>query len=152
MTRRYTDFTRPHAVCTVGDVIAIGVAAIVGTLGFLFVLLAIIHEATPAHAHWKPEYAQASQETRDWYESRELTPEVFARFHFHSCCNNSDVVKTKFKVSGSGNDEWFWQNGDNWDRIPDDVIHWNEHAPDGQAVLFAVGGRPVCFFPPDSGI
>jgi hypothetical protein len=105
------------------------------------------------HAHWKPQYASADQVTRDWYESRELTAAAQQRFRFKSCCNNSDVVQTQFHVNkNNGADEWFYLSDGKWTRIPDDVIHWDEHAPNGKPVMFAVGGNPVCFFPPDSGI
>lgn len=107
---------------------------------------------TAAQARWKAEYAQAPQATRDWYQSRELTEAAQLRFHFKSCCAHSDVVKTKFKVGGAGSDEWWWLNGETWSRIPSDIIHWDQHSPNGEAVLFAVGGNPVCFFPPDGGI
>ncbi len=30
--------------------------------------------------------------------------------------------------------------------------NYDEHAPGGEAVLFAVGGQPVCFFTPQGGI
>jgi hypothetical protein len=104
------------------------------------------------NARWKAEYAQKPETVRNWYESRELTEAAQQRFNFRSCCAHSDVVKTKFKVGGAGNDEWWWLVGETWKRIPDDVIHWNEHAPDGLPVLFAVGENPTCFYPPDGGI
>lgn len=107
----------------------------------------------PVAARWKAEYANAPQAVRDWYESRELTPEAQRRFNFKSCCAHSDVVKTKFKVGGAGNDEWWWLAADGkWHRVPDDVIHWNEHAPGDQPVMFAMDEKPTCFFPPGGGI
>jgi len=107
-----------------------------------------------ANAHWKPEYAQNDKATKDWFESRTLTPAAEAEFHFHSCCNNADRVQTQFKVNKvNGADEWYYLDDDkHFVRVPDYIIHWDEHAPDGSPVLFAVGGRPVCFFPPDGGI
>ena len=104
-------------------------------------------------ATWKPEYAQLPQAVQDWYESRTLTPAAESRFHFHSCCAHSDVVKTKFKVGGVGNDEWWWLDPDSkWQRVPEDVIHWEEHAPNGEPTMFAIGSTPTCFFPPNAGI
>lgn len=111
----------------------------------------IVLYITKAHAHWKPEYAELPQDVRDWYTAQELTPAAQQRFAFKSCCNNSDVVKTKFKVGGVGNDEWWWLDGQTWKRIPEDVIHWGIVAPGGGAVMFAVGGMPVCFYPPEGG-
>lgn len=123
-----------------------------GLLAALSVFAVLLVTSTRCHATWKPEYASQPQEVRDWYESRELTAAARDRFHFKSCCAHSDVVKTKFKVGGAGNDQWRWLDGDTWHRIPDDIIHWNEHAPGGEPVMFAVGANPVCFFPPDGGI
>jgi hypothetical protein len=121
-------------------------------LGVIAIIVVAILSAVNAPARWKPEYAALPQDVRDWYASRELTEAAQKRFSFKSCCNNSDVVKTKFRVGGAGQDEWWWLNGDKWERIPDDVIHWNEHAPGGEPVLFAIGNAPTCFFPPDGGI
>lgn len=105
-----------------------------------------------AKAKWKPEYANVPQSVRDWYETRELTPAAQQRFRFKSCCAHSDVVKTKFKVSGTGNDEWWWLDGKTWKRVPDDIIHWGSSTPTGEPIMFAVGNQPTCFFPADGGI
>jgi hypothetical protein len=111
---------------------------------------------TPAFATWKSEYANSPPEVQEWYRTRTLTPEAQKRFHFVSCCAHSDVVKTKFKVGGAGKDEWYWmdQRDNTWKRVPPDIIHWNQHAPGGQPVLFAfaTNGEPTCFFPPDAGL
>lgn len=115
------------------------------------IVLALIALPTAtAQARWKAEYADASPVVRDWYESRVLTEAAQKRFPFKSCCAHSDVVKTKFKTTTG--DEWWWLDGATWRQVPADIIHWDQHAPDGQPVMFAVGGLPVCFFPPDGGI
>lgn len=108
----------------------------------------------PSEARWKPEYASQPQEVRDWYASRQLTEAARARFGFQSCCDKSDVVDTKFKVNKTtGGDEWFWWDGKSWQQVPPDIIHKDENAPGGQAVLFALpDGRPTCFYPPEGGI
>jgi hypothetical protein len=36
--------------------------------------------------------------------------------------------------------------------VPTDVIWWDEHSPTGEAVLFAIDGKPTCFFPPRGGL
>jgi len=108
--------------------------------------------STSAWCRWKPEYASQPQAVQDWYSSRVLTPEAAKRFGFTSCCAHSDVVKTKFHVNRkSGNDEWFWLNGTAWEKIPDDIIWWGESAPNGLPTLFAVGGKPTCFYPGEGG-
>ena len=122
---------------------AVIIASVIVLLSFMTIVL----------AHWKPEYAQLPQATQDWYATRELTQAAQLKFHFKSCCNHSDVVNAQFRVSKTtGNDEWFWRNRGQWLRIPDDIIHWDEHAPDGNAVMFAIGDEPTCFFPPGGGI
>lgn len=105
-------------------------------------------------ARWKAEYTSQPQEVQDWYRNAELTPEAQKRFHFAKCCAHSDVVNTKFRVSKvDGHDEWYYERapGD-WQRVPDDIIHWGESAPGGQPTLFVFGERPTCFFPGQGGI
>ena len=121
-------------------------------LAALICALAMIALLSPGLARWKPEYAELPQATRDWFKSRVLTPAARQRFHFSSCCEQADVVNTRFRVDRTtGADQWWWLNGDKWERVPDDIIWWNEHHPEGKAILFALGGKPVCFFPPGSG-
>lgn len=114
----------------------------------VFVLIAF-----PANSKWKPQYAELPQAERDWYSTRILTPAAEAIYHFHSCCNNADRVLTKFKVNRvNGQDEWWWLDGEVWKLVPPIIIWWDEHSPTGEPVMFAVNGRPVCFYPPQSGI
>ncbi len=109
--------------------------------------------ASPVGATWKPEYANQPFEVQQWYRNAELTRAAQTRFPFKKCCDHSDVVKTKFNVNKtSSGDEWFWLDGEQWRRIPDDIIHWQEHAPSGQPTLFIYNGKETCFFPGDGGI
>lgn len=120
-----------------------------------YIWLMLLAMISIAQARYKPEYAQLPQATRDWYESRTLTPEAEVRLHFHSCCAHSDVVQTKFRVNKtSGADEWYWLQNGKWKRIPPDIIHWDEHSPNGEPTLFVVPGsnEPSCFYPGDGGI
>lgn len=106
-----------------------------------------------AHATWKPEYANAPQEVKDWYRNAQLTEAAQKRFGFKSCCAHSDVVKTEFRVDkASGSDEWYWLSDGQWSRIPGDIIHWGESTPDLQPTLFALGNLPTCFFPGQGGL
>jgi hypothetical protein len=106
-----------------------------------------------AQAEWKPEYASAPQHVREWYKNAELTPAARRRFAFKHCCDHADVVRTKFQVSKStAGDEWYWLDGESWRRVPDDIIHWNEKAPDGQPTLFVYSGKETCFYPGEEGI
>jgi hypothetical protein len=106
-----------------------------------------------ADARWKPEYVNAPQEVRDWYQHAQLTPKARMRFPFKSCCEHADVVKTQFRVNrATSGDEWYWLDGQDWRRIPDDIIHWGETAPDKQPTLFVYRGKETCFWPGDSGI
>ena len=36
--------------------------------------------------------------------------------------------------------------------FPDDIIHWDQHAPGGKPTLFVFDGNETCFFPGDGGI
>ena len=57
-----------------------------------------------------------------------------------SCCDAGDVVKTKFKVEGTGqrpDDQWYAWLNEKWVRIPPDKIV-PDYAPDGQAYLFVL--------------
>jgi hypothetical protein len=106
-----------------------------------------------AQATWKPEYASSAPEIRAWYQNAELTDAAKVRFPFKKCCDHSDVVKTRFTVNKTtSGDEWFWLDGEQWRRIPPDIIHWDETAPSGQPTLFVYSGKETCFFPGDSGI
>jgi len=110
----------------------------------------------PAAARWKPEYAQLPKEVVDWYQTRKLTKATQKRLRvsWDSCCSNADVVKTRFRVSRVDNDDiWEYELPDGtWKEVPADIIHWGDHSPSGDAVLFAVSSHgPVCFFPPRSG-
>ena len=114
------------------------------------VLLAL---SVQAQATWKPEYASNAPEIRAWYQNAELTDAAKFRFPFKKCCDHSDVVKTRFTVNKTtSGDEWFWLDGEEWRRIPPDIIHWGETAPSGEPTLFVYSGKETCFFPGDSGI
>lgn len=106
----------------------------------------------PAAAEWKPEYASTSIETQQWYRNAELTKAAQQRFPFKKCCDHADVVRTSFRVDkSSGADEWLYLDGDQWKRVPPDIIHWGESAPDGRPTLFVYAGKETCFFPGESG-
>jgi hypothetical protein len=106
-----------------------------------------------ADARWKPEYASAPQEVQDWYRNAELTPQAQQRFPFKSCCEHADVVKTQFRVNrATSGDEWYWLDGETWRRVPDDIIHWGETAPNKQPTLFVFEGKETCFWPGEAGL
>jgi hypothetical protein len=116
-------------------------------------LAALLMLVAQAQATWKPEYASNAPEVQAWYQNAELTEAARIRFPFKKCCDHSDVVKTRFAVNKTNNgDEWFWLDGDNWRKIPADIIHWGQTAPSGQPTLFVYSGKETCFFPGDSGI
>ena len=83
-----------------------------------------------ADARWHIPASNAPQAVQDWYRNAELTPRSQYRFAFKKCCEHADVVKTQFRVNrANGGDEWYWLDGTNWRRVPDDIIHWGETAP-----------------------
>jgi hypothetical protein len=119
-----------------------------------YLMLAIVTLLPVAsQARWKPQYASAPQEIQDWYKSRKLTEAAAKRFAFKSCCDGSDKVETQFRVDrATGEDKWYYQKDGQWMEVPPDVIWWDEHSPTGEAILFAVDGKPTCFFPPRGGL
>lgn len=111
--------------------------------------------ATRVHGH------DANSPHADWYNSAEIMPEAQKRLRFVKCCSGDDIVHSQFRVDKTtGGDEWYYKKGGAWTRIPDDIIHWGEYAPNGEPTLFAlltpVAGNPVgtltCFYPPREGI
>lgn len=119
---------------------------------FAIVLFACVCVVAIAQAEWKPEYANASPEVQAWYRNAELTPEAQKRFPFQKCCDHADVYRTQFKVDkASGRDEWWYFDMGDWKRIPDDIVHVDEHAPDNQPTLFIYHGQETCFFPGGAG-
>lgn len=96
----------------------------------------------------------ANSPYRDWYRNAELTEAAQKRFLFKSCCDHSDVFRTRFRVNKlTGDDEWYYLVENNqWKRIPPDIIHWGKSAPDGQPTLFMLNGAETCFFPGEGGI
>jgi hypothetical protein len=118
-----------------------------------FCVLAVGLLTGSADARWKPEYANATPAVRDWYQHAELTKKAQMRFAFKNCCEHADVVRTQFRVNKvDGRDEWYWLDGKDWRRIPDDIIHWGETAPDRRPTLFVYQGHETCFWPGESGI
>ena len=100
-----------------------------------------------------PDGRYANSPHREWYQTRQLTPEAQARLHFKSCCAHSDVVRTKFRPLPNGGDGWEYLNAaGKWVRVPNDIIHWGASTPTGEPVLFAISEVPVCFFPGEGGI
>lgn len=122
-------------------------------VGVLIIGVLIGFTVTRAFARDNGQWADAAPHRRDWFSKAEVTKAAQPRIGFKSCCEKADVVKTTFRVDKTtGSDTWFYDNHGTWTRIPDDIIHWGESGPDGEAVLFKVAGREVCFWPPDGGI
>jgi hypothetical protein len=93
-----------------------------------------------------PEYQQ-------WASSVEITAEAQKRLPWHKCCNHAEIFRTKFLPLNNGEDGYLYEVIDGvWKRIPNDIIHWGEKAPDGQNTLFIYQGKETCFFPAEGGI
>jgi len=115
---------------------------------------------TTAKAEWKVEYGAKPQWVQNWYKEQKMTDETWKRLgspSWKSCCDGGDVFKTQFRViedgSKYGHDTWWYLKEGVWKQVPDDVIHWGEHAPSGQATLFIRWtGQELCFYPPEEGI
>jgi hypothetical protein len=106
--------------------------------------------STPALAH---EVHGATLQMQAWYSEVEIMPEARKRLPWTKCCNKAEIVKAQFRVEKTTNgDEWYyWTNG-SFKRIPPDIIHWGEVAPDKEATLFVYNGHETCFFPPEGGL
>lgn len=146
-----TVFNRPHRPPSGGTVVR-WVIVILALWAIL--VTAGVWLSRPAAARWKPEYAELPPQVREWYRTRELTPAARKRLGWDNCCDHADVVRTRFQVERStGGDIWNWLDpaSGQWRRVPDDIIHWNESAPDGRPTLFVYQGRETCFFPGASG-
>ena len=117
--------------------------------------LALLLAVSPASSEWKPEYAQASPERQQWFQSQQINPNAQKRLGvaFKSCCDNGDVFKTRFRVSNNGGDRWEYLDGETWKVIPADIIH-EEPSLDNSPVLFRhrLNGMELCFFKPQGGI
>lgn len=91
----------------------------------------------------------------DWYENAEMTDAARARFGYGwvKCCNHAEVFRTEFRVNkDDGDDEWWYlTKAGVWKKLPNDIIHWGEHAPDKQPTLFIHQGIEVCFWPGEGG-
>lgn len=116
-----------------------------------------VYEARHAHGRDNGQWEQVDPAVRNWYDTREITDATQKRLgvQWKSCCKHADVVRSQFRVNkADGEDEWFYMtDAGAWKRIPPDIIHWDEHAPDGQPTLFVDSTRgELCFFPPDGGI
>jgi hypothetical protein len=125
--------------------------------GTVIAVIIVLTIGSMAHARWRPEYAQNTQQVRDWFSSQQLNPTTKQRLGvpWNGCCENGDVFKTQFRVSkNTGGDEWYYLKGDTWKKVPDDVIHWGQHSPDKRATLFiyVATGQELCFYPPEEGI
>ena len=117
--------------------------------------LALFLTVAPASCEWKPEYAQASPERQQWFQSQRINPEAQKRLNvpYKSCCDNGDVFKTRFRVGNNGGDQWEYLDGETWKVIPADIIH-DEPSLDNTPVLFKhrATGQELCFFKPQGGI
>lgn len=123
-------------------------------LACVLAAIVLVVSVVRSPAAWKPEYANSSPETRQWYRDAQLTDEAKKRFQFTHCCDHADVVRTEFKVNKTTNgDEWWYLTaGGEWKQVPPDIIHVDKHAPDNQPTLFIYNGHETCFFPGGSGI
>jgi hypothetical protein len=82
----------------------------------------------------------------------EILPEARKRLPWNKCCNHAEVLRTKFMpIKENGQDGYLYLIGEMWKRVPPDIIHWGEKAPDGRPTLFIYQGKETCFFPAEGG-
>lgn len=118
-----------------------------------YILAALLALSTTAHA---TDYANSPY--KGWADKQQVTDAARPRFNCTpdgscSCCDGAEIAKTQFRVDRvTAADQWWYKDGNTWRRIPDDIIHFNERAPNGDPVLFIYMGIPRCFWIPDGGI
>lgn len=100
-------------------------------------------------AHANDPWSQSPH--RSWYENAELTPDARKHFQFEKCCNQAEVVRTKFQQR---DDKWFYldTSASMWREVPAYVIWYDKHPPDNQPTMFVYSGSITCFFVPDPEI
>lgn len=143
---------------------------VLAVLAFWFSLLGA---ATCVKAH----EAGSHPSLEGWAEQQIVTPEYGKRMGCANpemrqgpscyCCAYSEIIedaeyklsKDKVQVINGKEypvDEWWYKlpGKTEWKLVPDDAVHWGEHAPNGQAVLFFLPGTttPRCFFPPKTDL
>ena len=93
-----------------------------------------------------------SPEYQKWASEADILPEARKRLHWNKCCNHAEVFRTKFMpIKENGQDGYLYLVDDTWKRVPPDIIHWGEKAPDGRPTLFIYLGEETCFFPAEGG-
>lgn len=137
----------------IGGLVALAIFFLGMGLAFSIVS-ALSHEAHqhPSLVGW----AEEQMVTPEYGRNRGICPEQDPNNVQCKCCNESEIPKAEYRVStgaiderGYPKEEWWYkrEGSDQWRMVPEDVIHWGEHAPDGQPVLFLLGGKERCFFP-----
>ena len=116
----------------------------------LLIVLAVPRSFNQAFAH---ELSGVLPEYQKWASEANILPEARKRLHYWSkCCNHAEVFRTKFlPIKENGQDGYLYLAGDTWKRVPPDIIHWGEKAPDGRPTLFIFQGKETCFFPAEGG-
>lgn len=126
------------------------------------VIAALVLSMTAARAHDSLHYVQAPPDWQKWFGEAKTTEESRSRlaaqgFIWHSCCNKADRVKTQFRVNReNGADEWYAWLNEKWEKIPGDIIHW-ENDPTMptqlkiEGVLFIYNGIMTCAWLPLEG-
>jgi len=90
------------------------------TVSVLIAMAWFVAMRTGAYAHWRPEYAQASPDVRNWFKSqRAPTTNV-------PCCDISDgefaEEDIRYDEKGVGHFWTRWSKHLEWMLVPDDVV------------------------------
>jgi hypothetical protein len=84
----------------------------------------------------------------EWADKQDVMPTARERLSGQiKCCNQAEIVKTKFRVSRAHENQWFYLTKENkWKRIPPDITDpLEEDTPTHQPVLFIWADKEVCF-------
>lgn len=87
-------------------------------------------------------------EYQAWANNARTTEAAYKRLGWRKCCNHAEVFRTKFMpFKENGQDGYLYEVTEGiWKRVPADIIHWDEQAPDGRPTLFIYQGKETCFF------
>lgn len=139
----------------------------------LYILAMLAALVAPALAHDPHDHPTLA----GWAEEQLITPETARRIGTGVCLDRTDATDKNCKCCAESEilrdvqyrvgtelveikgrfypkEEWWYKPAGETEfkRIPDHIIHWNEHSPDDKPVLFIVGKNdPRCFFPPKEG-
>lgn len=123
--------------------------AMIGLVALTLAYMVLFMHGVRAH-----DIPGVSPEYQQWASNVQTTEPAFKRLGWRKCCNHAEVFRTKFMpVKENGQDGYLYEVSEGvYKRVPQDIIKWDERAPDGRPTLFIYQGKETCFFPAEGGI